>query len=138
MPRPLGSLEAPRRGFWDRPVGDLLGQLYATPCRVDLRRGGSTQRLHGSSPRSRARAQHGPPPVGSLPPRLLRPGRRRLGSGICTRTRATKSMASILSSSISSGSSPGGDCTEAIGPCGSPKESRKSAAPDHQEHAGQC
>jgi hypothetical protein len=43
MPRPLGSLEAPRRGFWDRPVGDLLGQLYATPCRVDLRRGGSTQ-----------------------------------------------------------------------------------------------
>ena len=33
---------------------------------------------------------------------------------------------------------PAATCTEAIGPCGSPKESRKSAAPDHQEHAGQC
>ncbi len=46
-PRPLGTLEASFDGFWDRPVGDLLEQLHATPAGLTSQEAARRRRLHG-------------------------------------------------------------------------------------------
>jgi Mg2+-importing ATPase len=47
MHQPLGALEAPRGPFWDRPVGDLLGQLHATPAGLTSEEAARRRRVHG-------------------------------------------------------------------------------------------
>lgn len=45
--RPLGAREAACDGFWDRPLGDLLEQLQATPAGLTSDEAVRRRRLHG-------------------------------------------------------------------------------------------